>query len=401
MKMQSYIIVGLVATALGFGACNARPQTDNEPASAAEVAKGGQDDHDDHGIVLTQTQFKAMKIGLGDFEKGQQDGYVTATGVLSVPSTAYTVVNAKTKGFLKTSQYYIPGDFVKAGTVIARIEDPALIQLQQQYLEAKAALDFAAQELARQNDLVASDAGVQKQQQAAAAQVAKMKAQVKGLAGQLAFLGIATEALTPDNMASSVAVVAPSTGYVTRSMLRNGEYVTPDKPLLEVLATAHIHLELDVFERDLARVKVGEKVTYQAPALSNETFKGEVHVISKTFDAVNKTVRVHGHLEGKQPTFVDGAYVQAKIWHDTQAVDMLPDEAVVRSGTDNYIYVTSASPNAAELAFKKVAVAIGNSLDGRTVVTPLTPLADGEKVVVKGTYYVDAAGKADDMAHEH
>lgn len=395
MKIQSYIAMGLLAMSLALVACNA------EADKASESDNAQHEVHADHEIVLTQMQFKAMKIGLGDLEQGQQDGYVSATGMLSVPSTAYTVVNAKTKGFLKTGQYYIPGDFVKAGTVIARIEEPALIQLQQQYLEAKAALTYAEQDLQRQNDLLAAQAGIDKQQQAAVVQVAQGKTQVQSLARQLAFLGIEAATLTPDNMVTSVAVVAPSTGYVTRSMLRNGEYVTPDKPLLEILATAHIHLELDVFERDLARVKVGEKITYQAPALSSETFGGEVHVISKTFDATNKTVRVHGHLVGQQPSFVDGAFVQAKIWHDTQSVDMLPDEAIVRSGKSNFIYVTAASQDAAQLTFRRVAVAIGNSLDGRTVVTLLEPLAAGERIVVKGTYYVDAAAKAGEMELEH
>lgn len=395
MKTQLYII-GMM---LVMVACNA-PQKEETPASGVEI-KAADAPHDGHEIVLTQEQFKAMKIELGGLERGQQDGYVSATGMLSVPSTAYTVVNAKTKGYLSTTHYYIPGDFVKAGTVIARIEEPALIQLQQQYLEAKASLAYAEQELVRQNDLLAADAGIEKQQQAAATQVARGKAQVSSLGKQLAFLGIDVAGLSPDQLVSSVPVVAPATGYVTRAMLRNGEYVTPDKPLLELLATSHIHLELDVFERDLARVQVGEKITYQAPALGQETYKGEVHVISKTFDAVNKTVRVHGHLEGKQPTFVDGAFVQAKIWHDTQLVDMLPDEAVVRSGQDNFIYVTQAQPDAAEFTFEKVAVSVGNSLDGRVVVTPFRALKPNERIVVKGTYYVDAAGKAGDMAHEH
>lgn len=395
MKIQFYII-GLM---LVITACNAPKE--EAAATSGDKPTTSAIEHDDHATTLTQEQFKAMKIALGDLEKGQQDGYVSATGMLSVPSTAYTIVNAKTKGYLSTTHYYIPGDLVKAGTVIARIEEPALIQLQQQYLEAKASLTYAEQELKRQNDLLAADAGIEKQQQVAATAVAKGKAQVSSLGKQLAFLGIDVASLSPDQLVSSVPIVAPATGYVTRAMLRNGEYVTPDMPLLELLATSHIHLELDVFERDLARVQVGEKITYQAPALGQETYKGEVHVISKTFDAVNKTVRIHGHLEGKQPAFVDGAFVQAKIWHDTQLVDMLPDEAVVRSGQENYIYVTQSQPDAAAFTFEKVAVSVGNSLDGRVVVTPFRALKPNERIVVKGTYYVDAASKAGELEHDH
>ena len=74
--------------------------------------------------------------------------------------------------------------------------------------------------------------------------------------------------------------------------------------IMEIVNENHLHLELDVFEQDISNIKVGQRISYNVPALGNSIYNGKIHVIGKEFNTVNKTVRIHGHLEGKRPKFI-------------------------------------------------------------------------------------------------
>lgn len=357
--------------------------------------------HEEGLIHLSKEQLKTMDIRMGDFSPMKINDYVNATGTLGLPPNALTSVSAKANGFIVSSNKYIEGNYVKKGVIMAYLENPDFIEKQQAYLEVKAALTFSQQELERQQTLVNAAAGVEKDLQRLQAEVDSKTATLKGLARQLDYLGLPVDKLTPDNIAQRIPLYAPMSGYLTSIKMHNGMYVSPAMELMEIVDETHLHLELDIFEKDIAQIKEGQLISYTVPALGNTNYAGEVHVIGKEFNRENKTVRIHGHLEGKRPTFIKDLFVEAKIWLNDQTVSALPEGAIIKDGASSYIYICDEQTEGDEVAFLPIMVIPGTTSDGFTAITLVEPLPKGKKIVTQGAYYVYAQSKASELEHSH
>jgi cobalt-zinc-cadmium efflux system membrane fusion protein len=170
---------------------------------------------------------------------------------------------------------------------------------------------------------------------------------------------------------------------------------------MDILQDDHLHLELDIFEKDIAAVKVGQKISYTIPALGNREYLGEISVIGKEFDQSSKTIRVHGHLEGEKPTFVKDLYVNAKIWINDETVDALPVDALIHDGIDSFIFVAVDDKEKSETEFKKISVIAGVTEEGFTSVKFIDEIPEGMSVVTKGAYFIYAESMASELEHDH
>ncbi len=378
----------------------------------------GEDDghgHDDHGsgktgqeghhkddeIHLTKEQMEIMNIMLGDFSSIKINDFVRATGTLGLPPNAYTSINTKANGFIRNSNKYVEGDYIAKGFRVANLENAEFIQHQREYLEIKAELVYLQQELDRQRSLVEANAGVTKKVQQLQADVNMKQASLKGISKMLGYWGINTENISQDNMVSSVVITAPMTGYITSINMHNGMYVNPEQELMEIVSENHFHLELDVFEKDIAHIKEEQLISYTVPALGNEVYEGEVHIIGKEFNMRNKTVRIHGHPEKERPRFIKDLFVEAKIWLNDQTVEALPEKAIIKNGANSYIYVTADDMDTEELTFKAKRIIPGTTDDGFTEIKLIDKIPEGMRIVTHGAYYVYAQSTQGELEHSH
>lgn len=363
------------------------------------------DDHGDHeeeeGIHLTTAQIETMDIGFGDFTKLKINDYVSATGTLDLPPNGYADVSARATGFVRNSRNYVEGDYVKRGATLGYLENPDFINHQQRYLELTAELAYLREELDRQETLLAADAGILKNVQRLRSDVAAKTAQLAGTRQQLEYLGISIADLTTDNITNRITLFAPRSGYITTIAMHDGMYVEPATKLMELIDQDHFHLELDVFERDVAKISKGQPLTYTVPSLGPGRYTAEVHVIGKEFNEENKTVRVHAHPTGEQPPFVRGRFVEARIFLTDQTVQALPEEAVLRDGKMAYIFIAPADGDGDEVEFERLSVRAGITDNGYTAVTLIEPLPAGMRVVTEGAYFVYAQSQAGELEHEH
>ena len=190
-------------------------------------------------------------------------------------------------------------------------------------------------------------------------------------------------------------------GYITSINMHNGMYVTPQQELMEIVDEKHLHLELDIFEKDISSILKGQKISYTVPAMGNQVYDGEVHIIGKEFNTENKTVRIHGHLEKERPKFIKDLFVEAKIWLNDQTVQALPEKAIIKDGASSYIYVANDQTDEDEIKFEAIRVVQGTTDNGFTSVKLIDVIPDKMKIVTEGAYYVFAQSKAGELSHEH
>jgi len=377
--------------------------THDDDTTQHTVADGHshEEKHGEGEIHLSKEQIKTMNIRFGEFSEIKINDYVSATGTLGLPPNALTSVSAKSRGFIKNINKYVEGSYVKRGEVMAYLENPEFIQHQQEYLEVSAQLVFDEQELARQKVLVASNAGIEKNVQRLQAEVNMKTATIKGIAKQLSYLDINVENISPDNIIERIPIYAPMGGYITSIIMHNGMYVTPEMELMEIVNENHLHLELDIFEKDISRIKEEQKISYIVPALGSTLYEGEVHVIGKEFNTENKTVRIHGHLEKSRPRFIKDLFIEAKIWLTDQTVQALPEKSIIKDGASSYIYVADDQLEGIELKFERIMVVPGTTDKGYMSVKLIDAIPEGMRIVTEGAYYVYAQSKAGELAHEH
>ena len=357
--------------------------------------------HEDEGVYLTKEQIETIGLKFGDFSFIKVNDYIKATGTLGLPPNAYASISAKSEGIINGTKKFVEGDYIKQGELIAYVENPSFIVKQQEYLVSKANFELKKLDLIRQQVLVDANAGVSKNLQSTQAEVDILEAQTIGLSKQLSYLGISTTNLTPSTIKRQISIIAPMSGYISNINIHNGIYAQPTISLMEIISSDHLHLELDVFEKDIVNIKVGQKISYSVPALGNTNYNGEVSVIGKEFDTKSKTIRVHGHLEGERPLFLKDLFINAKIWLNDNVATAIPENAIIKDGESSFIYAAKVTKVADETEFIKIRVISGATNNGFTAIEPLDKIPLGMKIVIKGAYYVYAQSKAGELEHEH
>jgi cobalt-zinc-cadmium efflux system membrane fusion protein len=396
----------LITFSILFGFSNCTQNSDDGHSHTTGSAHNhqnpdeGSNMNDEEKLHLTQQQIKTVGLEFGEFSTMKINEYISATGTLGVPPNAYYSVNAKSSGFIRGNNKYVEGDYIKKGTRVANLENPEFILKQQEYMELSAELEYLKKDLARQKSLLKANAGIEKTVQKLESQVRMTEVRLKGSEKYLSYLGIDIDKISSDNIIQQISIYAPASGYLTKINMHNGMYVQPELELMEVVDESHLHLELDVFENDIANLKEEQSISYTIPALGIAKYEGEVHVIGKEFNQGSKTVRIHGHLINKKPRYIKDLFVQAKIWLNDNTVQSLPEESVIKDGTSYYIYVGGDSEES-EVYFDPLRVIVGSTENGFSEVSLLQEIPNGKKIVTKGAYYVYAQSQVGSLAHDH
>lgn len=365
-------------------------------------SKSKEESHsEEEGVHLTKEQIETIGLEFGEFSSIKVNDYIKTTGTLGLPPNAYASVSAKSAGIINGTKKFVEGNYIKKRELIAYVENPDFIVKQQEYLESKAQLKLKRLDLARQQSLVDANAGVSKNLQNTEAEVAILEAKSVGLSKQLSYLGISSTNLTPNTISQRIAILAPMSGYISNINIHNGMYAQPTVSLMEIISSEHLHLELDVFEKDIAKIKIGQKISYTVPALGTTIYNGEVSVMGKEFNPKTKTVRVHGHLEGDKPLFLKDLFINAKIWLTDNTTTAVPEKAIIKDGENSFIYVAKKENEAEETEFTSIKVIPGATDNGFTSIKILEEIPVGMLLVTKGAYYVYAQSKAGELEHEH
>lgn len=406
MKFKIKYATVLIVLTIGLSLFSCGGEHSHKGHNHGEKSDDNSDDdthkeHEEEGLHLTKEQIATIGLEFGELSSIKVNDFVQATGTLGLPPNAYSSVSVKGTGIIRGNKKYVEGNYIKKGELIAYIENPEFIIKQQEYLEAKASFKLKKLDLKRQQSLIDANAGVNRELQKAQAEVSILEAKTAGLSKQLSYLGISTYNLTPKNIREKIAIIAPMSGFIANINLHNGMYAQPMISLMEIIATEHLHLELDVFEKDIAAIKIGQKISYSIPALENKMYQGKVNVIGKVFNSKSKTIRIHGHLEGDKPIFIKDLFINSKIWLNDNATNAVPEGAVISDGTNSFIYIAKNNKKANETEFNKINVIPGAVNKGFIAIKLLDEVPKGMQIVTKGAYYVYAQSKAGELEHEH
>lgn len=372
--------------ALLLTACNSpSSETATKDAPATTTDKPTSPDQ----LTLTPAQTQAAGIEIGTFDRQEMTTDVVANGLIDVPPQNMASISAVMGGYVQTVNV-LPGEFVKRGGTVAVLRHPDYLQLQQNYLQSRARLRFLQQELDRQQVLDAEDVGAKRKLQQARADYQTEQAALRTLAAQVRMLGLSVARLDGGHIAPTVPLTAPVGGFVRAVNINPGQYVGPQDVLVEVVDRSDLHLELKVFEKDIARVKVGQRILFNIPNSSSpDNMTARVFLVGKAFDDNDRTVSVHAHLEPERDDLLPGQYVSARIQTGGRRQRTLPEDAIIQNGEVSYAFVRTATDSTGS-TFRRVRLRAGAPQHDAIAVTLLDQLPDTTHLVRHGAYFLQA-----------
>ncbi len=301
-------------------------------------------------------------------------------GIIDVPPQNMVSVSMPLGGYLK-SMKLLPGMHFNKGEVIATMQDPKYIELQQEFLIAKSRLEMLQKEFARQKELNSSKASSDKVFQQAKEAYESATITYRSLSEKILLIGIDPNKLNENSLSRTIPIYAPISGFVSKVNVNVGKYVNPTDVLFELVNPEDIHLALNVFEKDMEHLFMGQKVIAYTNNHPEVKYKCEVILIGKDIGS-DRSINIHCHFEKYDKLLVPGTYMNAEIIGAGRKAVVVPDEAVMHDGADNYIFIEKA-PN----EFEKIKVETG-IIEGSNIEIISASGKDllKEKIVSKGAY---------------
>ncbi|WP_264521374.1 efflux RND transporter periplasmic adaptor subunit [Flavobacterium sp. N1994] len=330
-------------------------------------------------VTLTSAQLKNAALTTGNLEKKSISSVLKVNGKIDVPPQNMVSISMPLGGYLKTTQL-LPGMHINKGEVIATMEDQQFVQLQQDYLTTKSRLYFAEKEYERQKELNQSQASSDKVYQMADADYKTLRITLSALGEKLKLININPNTLTEKNLSKSVNIYAPITGFVSKVNVNIGKYVNPEDVLFELINPSDIHLNLKVFEKDITKLAIGQKLVAYTNNQPENKHACEIILISKDLSVDEHSAEVHCHFENYDKTLLPGMYMNAEIEVKSNDALTIPEDAVVNYEGKNYVFVELDKTN-----FKITEVTTGVSENGVVEILNGDALTT-KNIVTKGAY---------------
>lgn len=408
-----------------LSACSNDKKTMENTSNTAETSKTEEPKEEESPTIatLTEEQMKTVGVQLGAIEQKELTATIKANGMLKVPNNNKANATSLYGGVIKTLNVQI-GDYVRKGQVIATISNPQFIQLQEEYLTTGSRITYAEQELQRQKMLNEGNAGAGKNLQNATSELNTLRTRRASLQKQIQLMGINPNSVSNGNLKSALVVTSPISGSVSDVFAKIGSYVDVSSPVIEIVDNSSIHLDLQVFEKDLPQVKVGQTIHFTLTNNPTTEYDAKVFSIGSSFENDSKTIAVHCRVNGNKSGLIDGMNITGIVSLNNVLTPAVPNDAIVNADGKYYVFVQTNKKieehseegekegnhkegeekdhkeEKGSMNFEKIEVMKGVSDMGFTAVTFIKEIPTNAKIVTKGAFFVNAklsnAGE-----HEH
>jgi len=416
MKKINYI-KGFVALFLSLVimSCNNTPQNSKDSIHEEE---------EEAIVSLSKEQVKAISLKIGELKKMNLNSFVSTNGLIDVPPHERVDLSAIIGANIKSIKV-LEGQFVKKGEVLATLEHPNLIDIQVQYKKAYSQLKYLNKEHERLKTLVSKQIASGKEFQRIDAEYNTAKAEYSGLKAKLEMIGVNSKRLKTNDAQSFVAIKAPISGVVSKINVNRGKYVEPQTEMFEIINTKHLHADLQVYEKDLTKVRKGQEVILTINENAGKEYNGKLISIGKSFDETTRAITVQVEISPVPEELVPGLFIKGRIITGEQDLTAVPLEAIVTEGDKSYIFIVENKEHDkidhhgeerkesehekdehehktdVAVSLKMIEVFKGISDRGYIEIKPLIKLEKDTHIALNGAYYLLAEMKKSEAEHSH
>lgn len=360
----------LAVGAITLSACGGG---DAAPPEAAAV-----DEHAGEEVVVLDT----AAIRLGGIEVSLVDSITASalavTGSITFDAGRVSHVGSRSDGRIVAVRTDL-GARVARGQALATLESVEVGQIRAEEREAEALLTIAQENYAREQRLAEQGISSRKELLEAEAQLRRAEAALHSAEDRLQVLGASHD----HGAGGEFTLVAPFAGVVVARNASLGEMATPADTLFTVADLSEVWIELDIFERDLARVRRGQPVAVLVTAYAERSFPGRIVYVGDILDPIKRTVRARVEIPNRDGALKPGMFATASIQvgGGGPPLAVVPQDAVQTIEGQRVVFVPGDAPG----EFRVVHVEVGPSADGNRIVI-LSGLSVGSRVVTAGAF---------------
>lgn len=286
-----------------------------------------------------------------------------------------------------------PGEYVKQGAPLLRIDATEFVQAQSDLLNAAATLKLARINEERKHSAYESKGGSLQDWQQAQVDLAAAENASTSATNRLHILGKTDQQIAAIEAAkktdATTYVVAPIGGVVTDRQVGPGQYIQAgaSNPVFSIGDLSTVWLIAAVPETDAPFIERGQTVEVRVLALPGRVFKAQLTAVGAQVDPVTRRVPVRATLANPEGKLKPQMFASFSIITSGESqAPSVPEEAIVREGDQARVWVV-AEHNTLTLRL----IRTGRSSDG--MVEVLDGLKAGEKVVTRGSLFIDRAAR--------
>lgn len=343
-------------------------------------------------LTLTPEQLRSVQLQIEPVGEAPSTEAATqmATGVVQANSYKETPVVSLAGGIVRSVSAEL-GQNVRRGQRVAVVFSNELADAQTRYLAAVAGLDEHHRHHLRTAKLVEIGAASRQELESATSQYRESESNVANLRQKLILLGMTSQRIdnlkSTSQVSSEVAVPAPSSGTITARTVNPGEVIEANKELMRVTDLSTIWVVGQIYEKDLATVRVGSGANITSDAYPGQIFRGRITYVDPKIDAATRTAQVRIEMANPRQMFKIGMYVNVAfgaLGTAEKTMAVIPKDAMQTIGNQQFVFVATNKPN----EFIMRSVRLGPESNGSYPVLEGVNL--GDRIVTQGSFLLRA-----------
>ena len=314
-------------------------------------------------VTISDSSLSLMDVTLVNPEQKVVESNIYLAGkVMSMPNFRASV---STDIAGKIERIFIrEGSYVKKGTPLMSLRSMDVIELQNQYFEAKAQMDFLALEYKRQEELNRNNIGALVDFQTTDARYKASSSKVNALMAKLRLLGFSKEFINSTEVATTVTINAPIDGYVFKLPVQVGMLANTDVVMAEIVDNKELMADVFVYDKDLDNISEGQDVEIDFVTHSYPSIIGTIAHISRAIDPQTKAVTVHVKFSAPAGKMIlPEMSVRCVVVKRESLIPQLtvPHSAILTEEDHSFIYLTFDSEKKGDVnTLHKYRVTVGN-----------------------------------------
>ncbi|MBI5727009.1 MAG: efflux RND transporter periplasmic adaptor subunit, partial [Ignavibacteriales bacterium] len=354
--------------------------------------------HDEHSeaISLSAEALKDIQLTSETVTVKPFTGYMTIPASVMTDQDNEAQIGSLVQG--RVHQVFVKtGDYVKAGQLLMTVEGLDVGRIKSDFLKAKASLDYTKANYERQKKLYDEKIGSLKSVLEGQTEYEKAMAEYKAEDKKIHSVGLKDDDITDtkkndEHTSGTLPIKSPINGVVVERNIVTGQLVDATTNAFKVINTNTIWVDGRVYEKDLAKINRKTSAVFTSGIYPGESFNGSIIYIGQTIDELTRTILVRGDFNNPGNKLKPHMFGELKVPVGPNATAILiPEEAVVKEAGDEYVFVQTG-----DTTFEHRAVLSGAVVDNRIEIKE--GLREGEKVVVKGVFYLKSEMKKAEIA---
>lgn len=331
---------------LGSGALNSRGRGQGIGAGGSGRGLGrgpGRGLGGRNRVIVSDSQKAAIGIELATAVYKPVRTELSAVGKVLAPRPRMAMVGYAFPARIAEIHVNI-GDWVKPGQVLFTIQSEEVGTAKTAYYMAVAERELAETNLEREKRLFERGVGAQKNLLAVQSELKVANTTLEAAEKKLHVLGFSEEEVASiaetHQISPIIQLFAPIAGKVTEQNALLGEMIDQSTELMTIMDPRILWVDAEIYERDIAKIRVGQQVRVSVPAYPGETFPGKLSYISDKLDDETRTIKVRTEVENRDLRLKPGMFASIDILLSNQSKALvIPAEAVLDDQDEQIVFV--------------------------------------------------------------